>query len=518
MPISRRLSLRCNQGQWAWICSSGAKGASLVALHSDRVCLYRRGSESLFLWSAYVQPNAIGLVAPTLGHWPRALEHSLNLAGMSKESTPQAKGELPLLLRRFQLWTALLFCCSVLFHLVERRRGVISYAAYPLSSATERFGDFTIFTNKFRYFGTETFFHTGWLINYPAAAALGFEVFFKLGRSHALSLFIVFMALCFAVPAAVFTHSLITRGVCAPRAIVFMTVVTGLSWPVILLIDRGNIEVLVWLVLLLGMWAYSTGHLWTAAACFGVGASLKLFPFVLFGLFLSRRQYRQIFFGAAVFLVVSVGSLKILGPTIQQAYAGISLGINTFKVLYMGGWHGYENGVDHSIFALYKGIAVLFFGHNQTHFLKSLSAFLTVTAIGGLLLYFLRIRLLPLLNQVLILVIVSIYFTAFSGDGTLIHLYYPCAMLFLLALRAHGERIFVPGLRLMLGCMVFILSCETFLVRHNQRVIGQAHCLAIGVLLFAALRYPLGPPIAETRSETILSNPDLSWLRRTRAA
>jgi hypothetical protein len=424
------------------------------------------------------------------------------------------EAELPPLLRLFQFWTILLLAVSFLFHLIEHARRRPGFQRNPLSPPAERFGDFTIFWSKYKSFHTPTFFKLGFPINYPAPCSDLFEIFFGF-FTHPVRMFFISSLLCFLIPAALFGRTLYRRGISAWKVILFMVVITSMSWPIVLLIDRGNIEVFVWAALATGMWAYATGRLWVASTFFGIGASLKLFPFVLLGLFLSRRQYSKVLWGLFVFVGVSILGLAILGPTIPQAYAGINAGLASFKLHYMGEWHVSENGVDHSVFALLKGLAILLFHHDPHHFGRSLTAFLAISAITGLLLYFLRIRKLPLLNQIFALTIASIYFTAFSGDGTLVHLYSPCAMAFLLAIQAYRDRVEIPGLKLVIGCLVFILSFETFLILGQQRIIGQAHCIAIGVLLYAVLRYPLGPSLEATRSETILSQPATAWVTKT---
>ena len=68
-------------------------------------------------------------------------------------------------------------------------------------------------------------------------------------------------------------------------------------------------EILVWIVLLLATWAYSTGRGYLAATFFGLAAALKLFPFVFLALFLSTREFRKLLLGAAVFLAASVAGL-----------------------------------------------------------------------------------------------------------------------------------------------------------------------------------------------------------------
>lgn len=409
------------------------------------------------------------------------------------------------------MWTLLFFGTSVVFHLLARHVHRFGYTAYPLSPHRYRFYDFTIFTEKFRFFHTPAFWTTGFPINYPAPCIAFFELFFGPLRPHALLAFVTFCVLVFVIPAALLGRAFVRRGVSPGRAALFVSTITLFSWPAVLLVDGANAETLVWLTLLMGMWAYATGRLWTAAVFFGLGVSVKLFPFVLFGLFLSRRQYSQILVGAAVFLTATVASLALVGPTITGAYRGVAMGLLSFRQNYMAAYRPLENGVDHSLFSLYKYLAVHLLHHNPLSFHRSLSAFLLCSALGGLLLYVLRIRKLPLLNQVLILTIVSIYFTAFSGDGTLIHLYYPCVMLFFLAQRAWQQGIVIPGLRWALGCLVFLLSFESFLIHNDVRFIGPAHAIVLGLLLLIALRLPFGPPLEQTRSATILSQPETGW-------
>ena len=308
-------------------------------------------------------------------------------------------------MKRFAVWTLIFTLASVCYHLffylVLHAHG---HSVFPFSlNKHDRFYDFTIFTEKFQYFHTAQFFQVGFPINYPAPVSLVFEFFFKYTAPHEVFAFVSFCVLSFVIPAALFARTLIRRGIGRVAAIGFVAVICLLSWPALLIVDGANAEVIVWLAMLIAMWAYATGRLWLAAAFFGVAASLKLFPFVFLALFLSRRHVGKLLFGVATFLIVSVVSLKILGPTIAIAYKGIAFGLASFKSNYMAQWHTGENGVDHSIFASVKLILVLFFQHPSGDFTGWLRMYLLLTGVGGVLLYFLVIRKLPLLNQVLAL-------------------------------------------------------------------------------------------------------------------
>lgn len=368
---------------------------------------------------------------------------------------------------------------------------------FPLSSRQDRFGDFTVYWQKFNLVHTAAFFHTGFPFTYPAPVALVYDVFLHHAGPHPLLAFVSFSVLALLLPAALFAAALARHGMSTHTALLFTATLLLFSWPAILVLDRGNLEILVWIALVSATWAYATGRGYLAAALFGLAASLKLFPFVFLGLFLSARQYRQLLFGAAVFFFISVLALWLLGPSVAVAFSGITAGLAFFREGYMGKFNPVENGVDHSLFALFKGIAVKVF-HHSDFFPQSLSIYLACTAVFGVVLYVIRIRRLPLLNQLLLLSIASIFFTAFSGDGTLLHLYYPFALLLFFSLREQRAARFVPGLKATLLCIALLVTPISFLTTPHQRFEGQVHALLLGTVVVLALRYGFGPTLAES--------------------
>lgn len=423
---------------------------------------------------------------------------------------------LPPVLKTFQRWTVLFFLISLCFQVFNRLvRHLHGFLGSPFSTQSERFSDFTIFYGKFAYFHRPEFWQVGFPINYPAPVELFLEFFFKFMAPHALLAFVIFSILSFTVPSALFGKALSRRGISVGTAVSFVVICCFLSWPFLLVVDRGNAEVAVWLAMLIGMWAYASGREWAAAIFFGIAASMKLFPFVLLALFLSRRQLWKLVLGIITFFFVSIVSLKVLGPTIMAAHRGIAFGLASFQRSYMAEWHINENGVDHSIFSTFKLLLALIVDHPTDDYTGWLNVYLATTSIGGILLYLLVIRKLPLLNQVLTLTIACIYFTPFSGDGTLVHLYYPLAMLMLLAIQAHRDGVTIRGLATVMYCMVFCLSLETFLTLNitgqGMRLIGPAHCVALGIMMVTALRHPLGPPLRQTPNSVVLSAPVTSW-------
>ncbi len=410
---------------------------------------------------------------------------------------PNPSPGLPPEVRNVWLTILLLGGGSVLYCLLGQLLTHRSFGdLFPLSSDQQRFGDFTIYWHKFDLIHTAAFFTTGFPFSYPAPVALVYNVFLHHVGPHPLLAFIPFSVLALLVPAIWFGRALSRHGLSALAASLFAATLFLFAWPAILVIDRGNMEILVWIALLAATWAYSTGKGYLAAALFGLAASLKLFPFVYLGLFLSTREYRKLLFGAAVFFVLSLAALASLGPSVPAAFAGIANGLAFFRMEYMAQWHPQENGVEHSLFSLIKAVMV-WFGHSYL-FHRSVAVYLASTAILGLLLYTFRIRRLPLINQLLALSIASIYFTAFSGDGTLLHLYYAFALLLFLAVRAHHDRVTIPGLNAALLSLAVLVTPLSYLVVRQQHFEGQVRSLLLGYLLVVTLRYGFGPSLDES--------------------
>ncbi len=389
---------------------------------------------------------------------------------------------------------------SILYSVVTFFAGLTRPYVTQLSPRSDRFGDYTIYVDKFHLFHTPQFFTSGFPFTYPAPVSLVYYLFYNGFGHHGEAAFITFCILAYCAAAFGFYTALVRRGISAATAslVAFCLVVT--SWPAILVVDRANMEITVFVVVALSLWAYATGRGYLAAILFGLAASLKLFPFVFCALFFSKRQYKHLALTLASFFAFSIASLALLGPSIRSAYQGIAAGLAFFKKAYMQRWNPTENGVDHSMFAFIKATLIVVFHVSPRHdFVHALSAYLAFTALLGLSLYFITIRFLPLVNQVLLLTIASIYFTPFSGDGTLLHLYAPFAMLVFVSLNAQRTGVSVRALKPAMVCFAILFAAEDFLLtpHHAQHFEGEFKCLVLGILFFLALRYPFGPPAAQ---------------------
>ena len=141
-----------------------------------------------------------------------------------------------------------------------------------------------------------------------------------------------------------------------------------------------------------------TKHPNVAAVLYGVAAGMKIFPFVFRRAVSCRKQYRQIGIAALVAGVLNVAGLWMVCPPIGFALRGISAGLAVNRQIYILTVRRLETSFDHSSF---RTVETDCRGLNIWSMPSALlTAYLAVMALGGLWMYFARIRKLPLLNQI----------------------------------------------------------------------------------------------------------------------
>ena len=80
-------------------------------------------------------------------------------------------------------------------------------------------------------------------------------------------------------------------GIGGATAILFPLTVLLASFPIAGLLQRGNIELFLWIVTATGVWMFVRGRDDAAAVLWGLAAALKLYPVVLLALLLPRKTH-----------------------------------------------------------------------------------------------------------------------------------------------------------------------------------------------------------------------------------
>ena len=406
---------------------------------------------------------------------------------MSDTPVDRQKHLAPVLIRFVEINLLLVLLCCIAEAFCRDVLHLAQPYNYPVLDPNYSFGDFRVYQGKFQFLHHPSFFNVGMPFMYPAPAAPMYDLFY-LSHSHAVRMFLIFILGSFTVAAILLWRALSRRGLPAIKAVAFIVSSMALAYPLWFEIKQGNIEIWVWVWIALGVWAFCSGNDYSAAACFGIAASVKIFPLVYLGILLAKRKYRQIAFAALVAVTTTIASLWFIEPDLSGSWRGIQAGLDKAHSNILLYWPGYM-GSDHSLFGAYKRFA-------HSHMPRPeimghiLTIYLCVAAVGGVALYFARIRQMPLINQVLCLCVASILLAPISYDYTLIHLYVPWAMLVLFAQNRWNAKQKIPGLTAAFVCLAILVSPETEFIHHREGLGGQIKALVLIVLFYIALKYP----------------------------
>jgi len=355
-------------------------------------------------------------------------------------------------------------------------------------SSDIRFSDFTIFDPRFRLWSPSTtafFDQPGFPFPYPAPTLAIFLAFWNLTPNALLCFLATVMAFALA--------SVLYLGVRYPSLRFALGATLLGSFPLFFLLDRANIEGAVWIAATLGVTAFAKQRFRIAAVLLGLAASMKIFPALLILLFLARKRYREAALAVLSAALFTIGSLAVSGPTVAVVFARLARGLDYFRqnviLQYLG---PALTGFDHSAFSLLKQILHVFFRGDSTHS-AIVAVYLPYLAIAAALfavLYAVRIRTLPLLNQLFTLTVLSITLPFVSFDYTLVHIYIPFTA-FLIALSSGGLTLSLKQ------SQFFLIPCAILFAPFSWMQVGsfgfsaQVKTLALFALLYAALRIPL---------------------------
>ncbi len=395
-------------------------------------------------------------------------------------------------IKRFQLLiTALLVAC---FATEAFCRWVLHLPYpynWPLMFPHVSFFDFTFFASRFQHFQRGAFFavpEAGQFM-YPAPVAVVYRFFYLF--PHPTVVYLCTIVLAVLVADVIFARVLMRRGISAFHAYVFTVTSTLMAYPIWFEFKQANIELVTWLMVICGLWAFMRGRSWTASICFGLAGSMKYFPFVFTGVLIAKKQYRQAAFSFVVAIVATLLSLYMLSPSLSQSWHATQQALGYFHDHFMLAIRPNEIGFDHSAFALIKLIwkaAGHIFGQHRTT--NVLQAYLLVSAVGGIGLFFGKIRHLPLVSQVMCLSIASILLPPVSFDYTLMHLFAPLALLVLASIDAKKAGIAIPGENLAFCCFAILMAPLSEFIFAGERFGGQIKAVTLIALMLIALRYP----------------------------
>lgn len=421
---------------------------------------------------------------------------------INQPACPSSKDTLPSSLRIFLsvflLYTAITWIsCFVHYRLGHSQ----AYSSPFIHQSWDRFTDYRTYYTRFAiYFHKPEFFkqyaHRDFAyFSYPAPAAVVYWCFYHLW--HYIAAF-VGLAIAWSVGLAYGLFRVLERRGASPRTAAGISfIMLALAFPVDFMIERGNIELVVWIAVFIGLYLYLRGRNGAAAVLLGIAASIKLFPVIFCGILLQRRRYGAVFLALLTAAVVTFLSLWFAGPTISIAFHGFNHTVVNYQQSYSIPARASDGGMDHSFFALTKIIG----RQLGLDYLSWLHPYYVIAGLISLALFFGRVLRMPVANQLLFIAVMAVGLPPNSFDYTLVYLYAPWTAMCVVAFEAHRRGVIVPGLTALFLCFIPLLAPFSLFVRHDVRFGGQIQSMMLLVLLGLDLIYVI---------------PDDMWLSKDR--
>ena len=358
----------------------------------------------------------------------------------------------------------------------------------PLGLLNEYAPDWSNYAPQAARFHQPNFFHPPGMIElftYPAPASI---IYFLLHSTHypiaALKLTVVLTALVIAI---VLFRILRQSRMLSSDKVLFLVVAVALSYPFAMEYRQTNIEIFLFLLLAGGVLQFLRRRELSAAALIGIVASIKYYPLALLALFLPRKNWRAIAFGLGTFVITTVVSLWLATGSIANSWAGTNLGIRFFNNYYMSAYRPWETPYDHSLFALLKtALKERLLSGADGH--AYLARYMLIVLLLGTILFFARIRKLPVTNQIVCLITAIGLFPPVSYDYTLLHFYVPLCLLLRATLRTKVTSLVHS---VTMGLLALIFSWQVPLLEAWNAGGGQLKAIALLVLLVVACVWPL---------------------------
>ncbi|HVG26709.1 MAG TPA: glycosyltransferase family 87 protein [Acidobacteriaceae bacterium] len=367
-----------------------------------------------------------------------------------------------------------------------------AYSSPFIHKAADPFTDLRTYTARFRLFHTPAFFAPSSdyrlpYFAYPATASLVYWLFYHLPHTTLMYLALATAWIC---ALTVGLASVLARQGWPRLAAWSAAVLTAaLSFPLDFMLERGNIELVVWMLLFVGLFCWLRGRSSLAAAFLGAAAAIKWVPIVFCGVLFRRRTLSS--FALAVLSVVAITAFALwfAGPSMVSAFHGFNGTVSSFQANYSAVVRSEEIGLDHSLFALVKVLGLA--AHREISAWLPRYYLLAGSVALGLFLF--RAVHLPILNRLLFLTTMALLLPPTSAAYTLVYLYAPWLLLVLASLHMDRAPEIATQYRLsvLLLCFVPLLAPFSLFVVHGQRYGGQVQTVALLVLLVLALCWPV---------------------------
>jgi len=258
-------------------------------------------------------------------------------------------------------------------------------------------------------------------LSYPPFAALILVPFFS--YNYFLSLLGYYLVLIVFI---LLGAGWILRKASQARIPLFLLLATVLitSYPIAFLMDRGNTEGLLFILIALGIGAYIKKMFYLSSLLIALAACCKFYPAIFLGLFMLDRRWKPLLFGVISIAMVTLASFAVLNGPISQTVHQFFTTIGGFNEFFLFDGRSIQFG--HTLCGFVSGTLFSDYADPWTqHKLRTFCSIYPYLIVALTVMAFWRLRKHNLRTRICVLTVMMVYFPFVSGDYTLIHLYFP---------------------------------------------------------------------------------------------
>ena len=314
------------------------------------------------------------------------------------------------------------FCASVAFHYYQ---GSVLKKPYPyntfLFSPADRFADFYVLPSINS--GLNPYLRKTPSAQYPLVNVLGY-LFSLIPRGYSFLLFAFVTSTIFFYLVYLIIWGLENP---LPSKFLLMLPIVFLTYPFLFTMDRGNIEILLFVFLLLFLFFFKQRRTVLSALFLSFAIAMKAFPVVLILLYVPQKKYREIIFSIGIAASLTLGSLVLFKGGIYANIEFLMHGSNLSSgnlASFTGANNIVQRGV--SLFTLVKIFLIETGWILKVNMRNFLSNYIAVAALSFAPLAAYVVFMEKILwMQVALLVFAMLLLPQISADYKLIHIYLP---------------------------------------------------------------------------------------------
>lgn len=286
-------------------------------------------------------------------------------------------------------------------------------------------------------------------LSYPPFAVMALVPFFS--NNYFLSIMKYFLFIGFVIITAgiiIIYNTPVARGQLA----VFLTTLLVTSYPAALLLDRGNIEGIVFVFIAAAILTYQRRYFYISALLIAAAACCKIYPAIYFILFAVDGKWKELSAGFLATVAITIASLATINGDANIVLGQFIHHISGFNEFFL--YDGRSIQFGHTLCNLISGL--FFLETSDPKIQSSLRLFCLVYpylvaafTLGAIW----RIRALKLKQRISVLTVMMVYLPFTSFDYTLIYLYIPLLLLLLDVINNASNRI-LDLLPLWIICMI----------------------------------------------------------------